>query len=117
MDDWISSKATVDLRPGGEYRFGWTETRSDGAVVPAGPIEILAIEQDRLLKTSWRYGTETPTQVEWTIEGEGGSTTVRLTHSGFGPADDVPGYAQGWAAFLCILKAMLEIQARVKDAA
>jgi uncharacterized protein YndB with AHSA1/START domain len=115
MDTWVSSKATVELHPGGQYLYGWTETKPDGSVVPLGPAKVVAVEVDRLLTTNWQSSDEPPTQVEWLIEGEGEATTVRLTHSGFGQADLVSGYVQGWGAFLCILQAMLEGKTRVED--
>jgi uncharacterized protein YndB with AHSA1/START domain len=117
MDTWISSKAVVELRAGGEYTYGWTETDPNGEEVPAGPAHVLELEPGHRFVTDWFYGNEPDTQVEWVVEGVAGATTVRVTHSGFGDAGIVPNYVQGWAAFMCILKAMLEGQTRVRDVA
>ena len=116
MDKWISAAAKVDLRPGGIYSFGWVETKPDGTLAPMGAARVIEVEPGVLLKHSWQHSMEAPTQVEWRVEQEGMLTKVSLSHSGFAAEDDYPGYVQGWAAFLCILKALLEGKSKVEDA-
>jgi len=107
MNKWISGTAVVDLQPGGIYSYGWKET-VDGKEVPVGATDVVSFDPGKELVTGWDYTGEPHTQVKWQIEGSGGKTTLTLTHSGFGPLDNIEGYVQGWAAFLAKLKALLE---------
>ena len=110
MDRYLSTKAVVEPRVGGEYSFGWME---DGA--PGGPTKFLEFEAGRRFVTDWFYpGDSENTQVAWEVESAGGKTTVTLTHSGFLPSDDLPGYVHGWAAFLGALKAIAEGRELIK---
>jgi uncharacterized protein YndB with AHSA1/START domain len=111
MAKWLSGKAEVDPRPGGTYRYGWTETVENGKTVDVGPQKLISIEPGVAVEHDWHYLDETPTQVRWRVEGKEGSTILSINHFGFGPSDDVPSYVQGWAAFLCKLKAVMEGQA------
>jgi uncharacterized protein YndB with AHSA1/START domain len=108
MAKWLTPAATVDLKPGGAYSFGWTETGENGEAVPVGPRKVLEVEPGRKLVHDWQYTGEPDTQATWTIQGEGGCSTLRVTHSGFGTDCHVAGYIQGWAGFLCLAKAALE---------
>lgn len=84
-----------DIRPEVGHRFtmraqpvpGW-----DGVV----HCEVLEVETERRLQYSWRggsdeiegYGGRLDTVVTWTLEAApGGSTLLRLEHSGFTPAN------------------------------
>jgi uncharacterized protein YndB with AHSA1/START domain len=108
MDAWLSRQAKVELRVGGLYDFGWTET-VDGVAVPAGPTVLKSLEQDRLLAYGWRWpGLEGETLVRWELSPAGSGSRVALTHSGFAPDRDSTDYKQGWGAFLCLLKLYLE---------
>ena len=116
LDKWISSGAEVQLRAGGRYSYGWTE-EVDGKQVEAGPTRIIDIETDKLLVHGWQWpGESGPTRVSWYLSDDGLSTTITLTHSGFGEGDKIEGYVQGWAAFLAKLKGLLEKKSLVTRA-
>jgi uncharacterized protein YndB with AHSA1/START domain len=114
MDEWISSEATVELSLGGKYSYGWT-FEEDGVTIDGGPRKILELEPEKKLTTDWFYGKEPETRVEWVLEGDGGKTVLKLTHSGFGVSTLLPDYEQGWSAFMCILKSKAEGTARVQS--
>lgn len=107
MDAWLSRRAKVELRVGGVYDFGWTET-VDGVAVPAGPTVFKELEQDALLAYGWRWPGEPETRVRWALLPEGTGSRVKLTHAGFAAERDSTDYRQGWAAFLCLLKLYIE---------
>ncbi|MBN9502770.1 MAG: hypothetical protein BGO01_18415 [Armatimonadetes bacterium 55-13] len=98
MDIWISEGAKVDLQEGGDYSYGWG----------LGPEKILGLKEGECLVTDWHFEDEPNTTVEWTLEGDGGTTTLKLTHSGFTQPDQTRGYNQGWGAFLGAIKAVVE---------
>lgn len=107
MNQWIATEAVVEPQTGGKYSYGWKET-ADGKEIPVGATQIVEIVPSERLVHSWEYSNEPPTQVSWVIQGSSGTTTLTLTHSGFGDYDKIDGYVQGWAAFLAKLKAFLE---------
>jgi uncharacterized protein YndB with AHSA1/START domain len=109
MNRWLARQARVDPRPGGEYAYGWTTTRSDGSSVPAGPARILEFVPDRLLVHDWHYGDEPPTRVRWELEAiAADKTRVTITHTKFDDETMHGGYTQGWAAFLVALRELSE---------
>jgi uncharacterized protein YndB with AHSA1/START domain len=98
----------VDLRPGGRYSFGWTEQVA-GERVPVGPTTLSEVLPGRKLAYGWYYPAEGPaTHVTWELEQRGEGTAVRLVHTGFPPDREGSDYAQGWAAFLHLLRLYLE---------
>jgi uncharacterized protein YndB with AHSA1/START domain len=116
MDRWVATSAYVDPKVGGTYTYGWTE-EVDGRKTAAGPTKILEIESGRLLVHGWFWpGESAPTKVSWEIKGEGATSNLVLTHSGFSPSDKIEGYVQGWAAFLSKLKSLLEGKSLVERA-
>jgi uncharacterized protein YndB with AHSA1/START domain len=112
LNQWIGENAAVDLRVGGDYDYGWRS--EDG--MRLGPIQLQKLEQGREVTHSWNHGEAVDTVVSWTIEGQGGGTTLKLTHSGFGSDEELPNYTLGWASILCAVKALLEGKPRVTKA-
>lgn len=109
MDKWLSEKAEVELKVGGRYSFGWTII-VDGKKVPGGPTTITEIIPNRRLVHGWYWpGEDTgSTEVTWQLESRGKKTVVQLKHTGFVADRDGTDYYQGWSAFLCRLKYLLE---------
>lgn len=105
LKKWLSGDSSVDVAKG-EYSYGWT-AEEDGEQVPAGPAKIVEMEPEKRLVHDWYYPDDGSSQVEWTVEGEGGTTTVRLTHTGLEP-DHAMGYLRGWSVILYELQAYLE---------
>jgi uncharacterized protein YndB with AHSA1/START domain len=98
MDGWVATGAKVELWEGGEYIYGWGD----------GPHKILNLEEGHRLVTDWTYAGEPKTTAEWVVEGEGGTTKVTISHSGFETNEQTRNYLQGWNAFLGGLKAYVE---------
>jgi uncharacterized protein YndB with AHSA1/START domain len=97
---WMGRSATLDPRPGGEYRVEVTSGN-----VARGEF----VELDRPHRLVWTWGWEpgspspvepgsTRIEVELVPEGEG--TLVRLAHTGFAGADDAGTHAHGWEHYL-----------------
>ncbi|MCP4547548.1 MAG: hypothetical protein GY835_13905 [bacterium] len=107
MDAWLSHQARVELRIGGCYSFGWTE-EVDGQLQPAGPGELLELEQDKRLAYTWSWPGEKSTKVSWDLQPKDKITTIRLCHLGFTARRDSTDYLQGWTAYLCQLRLYLQ---------
>lgn len=99
LDRWIASRATVDLRVGGEWDLGWMEN--------AG-LEILSLTPGRELSVSWKMEGVPPTVLTWTLEESGGKTRLSLVHSGFAPDARVDGMQAGWLNFMSWLRSVVE---------
>lgn len=101
MERYIAQQATVELKVGGRYSFGWES---------GGPIKILDLVPNELLSYSWRFEREgePETAVTWELAGSGGKTRLTLVHSGFDPAEPRNDYGVGWMGFLVWMKSMLE---------
>lgn len=102
MDRWLSSAARVELRQGGVYSYGWTDSRRGDATV--GPRKLITVEQGRVLEHDWTNVHEPETRVRWELTVLGPEKTrVTLTH--YRPGEDPfkIGYRCGWARFLVLL--------------
>jgi len=96
---WFTTEAEVDLRVGGRYR------NADG---DAG--EFTRIEPNQRLRFTWeqpqhRHGSVV--EVTFTDRGDG-RTTIRLSHTRLGSADDVADLRTGWSWAMDSMKAYLE---------
>jgi uncharacterized protein YndB with AHSA1/START domain len=96
---WFGTRATVDLRPGGEVVFTW-----DGSTGPRGISRgvIETVEPTRRFAFRWQVtvGDVPMTRVEFTLEPHAEGTRLRVVESGFAslPAE-VRAYEQhveGW---------------------
>lgn len=109
LERWMAAEATVDLRPGGDWR--WVHT--DGSACSG---TYLAIEPpDRL---SFTYGWESgrfadiapgSTRVDVTFEPTAIGTRVRVVHAGLG-AVHAERHAAGWTHFLGELASLVTHQ-------
>ncbi len=106
LERWFPLEARVEPGTGGSIFMSWKNEY-------AGESEILAWEPPELLRISWGWSEEGPTQVtEYRIEGRGGRTYLRVVTSGF-PVDAawddwVEGTNRGWHYELASLKHYLE---------
>jgi uncharacterized protein YndB with AHSA1/START domain len=104
---WFAPRARSDGRVGGEMVWDWP-----GLHVWTQRID--AFEPGRYLRTSYESesGGAQRLAVEFTLEGRGGSTTLRIVHSGFGSDarfdGELDGVSRGWASELRGLKHYLE---------
>lgn len=107
---WFALAAETRPGQGGEIVYRWGDF--------AGRCTILAWEPPKHLRTSWMEAPASPAGqgaalvVDWHIEGQGGTTTLRLVHSGFGPGAEFEreydGTRRGWTFELQGLKHYLE---------
>lgn len=101
---WFGDEAEIDLKPGGEARFGWTEYGSSSHAI--------IVEVDRPTRFSYRWaarGTERAdtgpsTLVEFSLEPKDGGTFVQVRESGFASLppeiieESLRENTSGWAA-------------------
>ncbi len=106
MDKWISTRARVDLRPGGEYTYGWTDAKD---ATPICARRIIAIEPGTRLHHDWHNRRDTTTSTIWELT-ELSPTRTRLTvrQVGVSSARERNAYSGGWGKFLLRAKALLE---------
>ncbi len=108
---WFPPQARVEPGVGGRITYEWAPDM-------VGLCRIQAWEPEKHLRMTWAdtvEGREDALIVDWTIEGKGGVTVLRLVHSGFGPNDswdgDFEGTRRGWMFELGSLKHYLESHA------
>lgn len=111
LERWFPAEAVVNPGAGGEVQWKWGD-----AHVWKQRIEVW--EPGRRLKTAYDSGVDdgkggkVPLFVDFLLEGEGGKTTLRLVHSGFGPDaafdQEYDGISTGWPGELRSLKLSLE---------
>lgn len=99
VDKWAGGKAVIEPVVGGRYDFGWDH----------GPVEILELEQDKVLAYSWRYPDSSDTVVRWALRSSRGSTYLTLMHTGFDNDLLAEQLRQGWPGFLVEIKRILEL--------
>jgi uncharacterized protein YndB with AHSA1/START domain len=118
--DWTEkyfygSRAEYDLTPGGIYRSRGLAGESDEVMTDG---EVIEVDPPRRLVQTWRaiWTGEGFTRLTWEIkEGEGGVTTLTVTHELDGTpntavqvAGAVDGAGGGWNEVLSGLKTLLE---------
>jgi uncharacterized protein YndB with AHSA1/START domain len=111
LERWFPSTAESDPRPGGAFRYTFTNQNAQHDHVREG--RYLEVVPLRKVSYPWHMAPgEAPTTVEFTVIGGAGETTVSLVHSGWAtdPAVDqaFQMHVQGWGFFLQNLKAVLE---------
>jgi uncharacterized protein YndB with AHSA1/START domain len=80
---WFGDEAEIDLRPGGEARFGWTEYGSSSHAI------VVHVDRPTGFSYRWAAGdadradTGPSTLVEFTMTEQNGGTDVSLRESGF----------------------------------
>ena len=101
-----------DLRPGGAWLMRGIAA-GDKPFTLRG--EYRSIERPWLLEFTWLPDWQEPqTLVRFDLEEQDGSTTVRITHSGFTDGASRDRY-QGWPWLLTLLQAYVENKARGSD--
>jgi uncharacterized protein YndB with AHSA1/START domain len=108
---WFAPQAEVDPRVGGRMLWEWGDAHS-------WPQTIEAFEPGRHLRTRYDSGVadgqggKRPLFVDFHLEGDRGVTTLRGTHTGFGPEADFDGefdgISNGWPVELRSLRLYLE---------
>jgi uncharacterized protein YndB with AHSA1/START domain len=94
-----------DLRPGGAWVMRGTGPEGKPFILRG---EYRVIEPPRVLEFTWNPDWPEPTSlVRFDLEEKNGSTTVRLTHSGFA-SDAARQRYQGWPWLLALLQAHVE---------
>ena len=111
LEGWFAPRAEVDLQLGGELVWAWGSHH-----VWKQRIEVL--EPGKRLRTRYDSqvedgeGGRVPLFVDFVLEGEGGSTTLRLVQSGFGAEsgfdDEYDGISRGWPVELRSLRLYAE---------
>jgi uncharacterized protein YndB with AHSA1/START domain len=101
---WFGHEATIDLRPGGTARMGW----SDGATKN---MRVERVEEPTVFGFTWQMDglpddDARRTYVEFTLEPVGSGTRLRVVETGFAqlPPDAYrtayDAHTQGWASEL-----------------
>lgn len=108
---WFAPDAKVVPRVGGEILWRWGDLH-------AWPQVIEIWEPGSRLRTRYDSsivdgeGGKLPLFLDFFLEGEGGRTTLRLVHSGFGPEatfdEEYDGISRGWPVELRSLRLYLE---------
>lgn len=105
---WMLDHATISLRKGGRYTFGW-----DGGPTHTGTV--LSFIPGRRIALSWQWpGMEDQlvTRLAFSVAPKKPGTVLTLTHTGFPKqerwVDLYGGAIQGWTYFLMNLKSFLD---------
>jgi uncharacterized protein YndB with AHSA1/START domain len=108
---WMGKSATLDPRPGGEYRV---EVISGNVALG----EFVELDRPRRLVWTWGWepGSPSPvepgsTRIEVELVPDGDGTLIRFAHTGFADAEAAGPHAHGWDHYL----ERLEIAARGDD--
>ncbi|GAA2830254.1 SRPBCC domain-containing protein [Kribbella solani] len=100
LEAWFSTKATIDLRPGGSATLQWADA-------PAADLRIERVDEPSVFGFSWPIeglAKDDPrrTYVEFTLEPNAGGTRLTVVESGFAQLPDElhqPAFAEnsrGW---------------------
>ena len=108
---WFAPESSTDSEVGGEIVWTWGGHHR-------WPQRIEILEPGKRLKTRYDSGVDDgaggkkPLFVDFILEGEGGTTTLRLVQSGFGPEasfqEEYDGISRGWPVELRSLRLYLE---------
>jgi uncharacterized protein YndB with AHSA1/START domain len=111
INSWFTDSAELDLRPGGEGRFGW-EVKTTNRTTVAN-LRVERVDPPHFFSFRWNHPEgDDPTEtnaplVEFSLEARGGSTRLRLVESGLEKiarsAEDKETYfaehSSGWTHF------------------
>jgi uncharacterized protein YndB with AHSA1/START domain len=105
---WFGSTAEIDLRPGGDAVFGWTDHGN-------APARVERVEPPHVFSFRWMREHDVPfdsagysTLVEFTLAPDGAGTRLRLVESGLTRPGHQADNSAGWDAELAELVALLE---------
>lgn len=111
LSRWFGSAAELDLRPGGDASFSW----SDGPDAGRYAARVEEVEPNRRFCYRWARDTDTPvdagpsTLVEFDLEPSAdGGCRLRLRESGFEREEDRQSNDSGWTEELGELEEHLE---------
>lgn len=112
LNRWVASKAEVEPRVGGKYRYGWHYPYGSRDV-EGGPTRILDLVPNERLVTDWLdwRGDDSrgSTRVAWILESVSeNQTRLTLIHGGFSRVADFSDYPFGWRQFAETLKSDVE---------
>ncbi len=111
MARWFAPRAEADLRVGGEMVWEWTDFyRWPQTIETLEPGSHLRTRYDSSVEDG--EGGKRPLFVDYFLSGDGGTTTLRLVHSGFDEDarfdDEFDGISSGWPTELGSLRHYLE---------
>lgn len=109
---WFGDIAEVDLRPGGDLLFGWSEFESTSAGV------VTVVDEPREFGFTWEAGRDESgemwsTTVTFTLEDDAGRTRVTVVESGIAALPDdlydrtLTENSSGWTAEIADLETYL----------
>ena len=104
-DSVIAPVTRIDIQPevGGHYRL----KIGDAPDAPTMDGRVLAIEPDRYVRYTWRWGSGPESTVDVRFDDMGDGTAVRIDHSGFADSADAERHSSGWDSYVSGLKALL----------
>jgi len=112
LQRWFVSEASIDLRPGGGFRWVFGRAGGDPAVAPLVTTgECIAVVKQELLRLKALI-EDLETEVEFRIDPWRDGTILTVTHAGF-PGDEewddtFSAIDRGWQTELHVLKLFLE---------
>lgn len=80
---WFGDEVEIDLRPGGEARFGWTEYGASSHAIVVDVTRPHCFSYRWAARGSERADTEPSTLVEFTLTSTDEGTSVTVRESGF----------------------------------
>jgi len=87
LESWFAERASVDPRPGGDYRFWGRHTLGSPAEADAAG-KVIELERDEKLVFDWEV-LGVPSRVAITLEPDGDGTKVAVKHDLSGELDQV----------------------------
>ena len=111
LRSWFAPEAEVDPRAGGRVRWTWPGLHDwPQTIEEIRPGERLLTRYDSPVDDG--AGGKVPLFMDFLLSGEGGRTTLRMVHSGFGPGADFDaeydGISRGWPVELQSLRLYCE---------
>jgi uncharacterized protein YndB with AHSA1/START domain len=111
IERWFAPTARSDARAGGRLVWTWGDHATwDQTIEVCTPVEHLRTRYESGVPDG--RGGRQPLFVDFHLEGSGGTTTLRLVHSGFGPGAEFDaeydGIRGGWPVELRSLRLYLE---------
>ena len=97
-DSVVAPVTKIDIEPqvGGHYRL----TVGDGADAPTMHGRIIAIEQDRRVRHTWRWDAGKESVVDVRFDDTNDDTVVVLEHSELADDDDADRHSAGWDSYV-----------------